>query len=363
MYRERKKVYIIAEAGVNHNGSLERAKEMIKVAAEAGVDAIKFQTFKAENLVSQTAPKAEYQLKTTDKEESQYEMLKKLELDEKAYQELIECCKKHNIEFLSTPFDFDSLSLLVNDCGLTKIKIPSGEITNAPFLLAIAQTRKPVILSTGMSTLSEIELALSVLSFGYLEKKVMPSMEKFLAAYSSSEGQAILQEKVTILHCTTEYPAPYDEINLKCMDTLEKAFGLPVGYSDHTKGIAIPLAAVARGAILIEKHFTLDKSLPGPDHKASLEPDELKSMVLGIRQIEKSIGRGIKIPTESEIRNKAIARKSLVAKELIHKGDKFTAENLTMKRPGDGISPICYWEKIGMKAKRNYEKDEVIIKC
>ena len=360
MCKEQKKVYIIAEAGVNHNGSLERAKKMIKIAAEAGVDAIKFQTFKAENLVSEAAPKAEYQLKTTDKEESQYEMLKKLELDVNAHQELIMCCEEHKIEFLSTPFDFDSISLLVNDCGLTKIKIPSGEITNAPLLLAIAQTRKPVILSTGMSTLSEIEMALSVLAFGYLEKKVMPSIEEFLAAYSSNEGQEILQDKVTILHCTTEYPAPYDEINLKCIETLEKAFGLQVGYSDHTKGIAIPLAAVARGAVLIEKHFTLDKSLPGPDHKASLEPDELKAMVLGIRQIQKAIGHGIKIPTKSEIRNKAIARKSLFTKEFIHKGDKFTAENLTMKRPGDGISPIYYWDKIGKKALKDYQPSEKV---
>ncbi|MPL68888.1 N,N'-diacetyllegionaminic acid synthase [bioreactor metagenome] len=355
-----KKVYIIAEAGVNHNGSLDIAKKMICVAAKAGVDAIKFQTFKAENLVSKTAPKAQYQMQMTDVHESQYEMLKKLEIDITAHLELMKCCEENHIEFLSTPFDSDSLALLVNDCKLPRIKIPSGEITNAPFLLQIAQTGKPVILSTGMSTLSEIEIALSTLAFGYLNRKDVPSLDGFLSVYASYEGQEVLQEKVTLLHCTTEYPAPFNEVNLKCMDTMNQVFDLPVGYSDHTEGICIPIAAVARGAVMIEKHFTLDRTLMGPDHKASLEPQELKEMVQGIRQIEKAIGNGIKAPSVSEMKNKVIVRKSLIAKAPIYKGEIFTADNLTVKRPGDGISPIYYWSKIGEKAKSDYEEDEVI---
>lgn len=354
------RVFIIAEAGVNHNGSLIRAKEMIHVAAKAGVDAIKFQTFKAENLVSRKAPKAPYQLKTTDEEESQYEMLKKLEFDVSDYQVLMNCCRENNIEFLSTPFDTDSLGLLVDTCKIQRIKIPSGEITNAPFLLQIAETGKPGLLSTGMCTLSDIEMALGILAFGYLKRKEKPSIEAFLSAYTSKEGQNVLKEKIVLLHCTTEYPAPFDEINLNCMDTLKKVFQVPIGYSDHTDGIAISLAAVARGAVIIEKHFTLDKELPGPDHKASLLYPELRNLVQGIRQIEMALGSGIKMPVKSEMKNRNIVRKSLVAKNFIQKGEIFNSDNITMKRPGDGLSPIHYWEILGEKAERDYQAEEKV---
>ena len=354
------KVYIIAEAGVNHNGSLEMAISLIDVAAKAGADAVKFQTFKAENLVSRNAEKADYQKKTTDKDESQFEMIKKLELDLAAHQVLIQHCQKLEIQFLSTPFDLESLSLLVNILDLPLIKIASGEITNAPFLLKIAQFGKPIILSTGMSTLGEVEQALGVLAFGYLHRPERPSIQAFQRAWCSLEGQQILIRNVTLLHCTTEYPAPYSNVNLKAMDTLKYAFGLPVGFSDHTPGIAIPLVAVARGAVLIEKHFTLDKNLPGPDHQASLEPNELCGMVEGIRAIEMSLGDGVKVPSPVEMKNIPVARKSLVAAKTIQKGEIFTEDNLTTKRPGTGKSPIHYWEWLGKKAERGYLSDEVI---
>ncbi|MEI7818137.1 MAG: N-acetylneuraminate synthase, partial [Desulfuromonadales bacterium] len=273
--------YIIAEAGVNHNGSLALAKKLVEVAADAGADAVKFQTFKADSLVSRLAPKAEYQSKATGADESQYEMIRKLELDEQAHEMLIEHCTVCGIQFLSTPFDLESVDLLAGRFDLSCIKIPSGDITNGPLLLKIAHTGKPVILSTGMSTLGEIEEALGVLAFGYLGVGE-PSPAVFRLAYCSIQGQELLLEKVTLLHCTTEYPAPVEEVNLNTLDTLRSAFGLPVGYSDHTEGITVPIAAVARGAVIIEKHFTLDRTLPGPDHKASLEPTELKQMVTAI---------------------------------------------------------------------------------
>jgi N-acetylneuraminate synthase len=351
------KTYIIAEAGVNHNGSLEMARSLVDVAAQCGADAIKFQTFRAEKLVSKNAGKAEYQKRTTDTEESQFEMIKKLELDEKAHHELLQYCRVRGIQFLSTPFDVDSLNLLTR-FDLPYIKISSGEITNAPFLLEIARTAKSVILSTGMSTLGEIEMALGVLAFGYLEIRDNPSIETFQEAYSTLEGRQLLQQKVSLLHCTTEYPAPFSEVNLKAMDTLRSAFGLPVGFSDHTPGIAVPIAAVARGAVIIEKHFTLDNSLPGPDHKASLEPEELKKMIEAIRQVEVALGYSYKIPAPSEVKNKAVARKSLVASQAIKQGEPFTEENLTAKRPGNGLSPMSYWKYIGKIAQRDYEPDE-----
>jgi N-acetylneuraminate synthase len=352
--------YIIAEAGVNHNGSLELAKEMIDVAARAGADAVKFQTFKADMLVSKSAPKAQYQNQHTDTNESQYEMLKKLELNADMHRELIDYCDTKNIEFLSTPFDADSLELLINDCNISKIKIPSGEITNAPLIFKIAQTGKPVILSTGMSILGDIEVALGILAFGYLRLTEKPSLNRFMLAYSSKEGQAVLQEKVILLHCTTEYPTPFNEVNLRNIETLKSAFNLPVGFSDHTNGIAIPLAAVARGAVLIEKHFTLDKNLPGPDHKASLEPQELKAMIEGIRQIEQALGTTVKMPTSAEQRNKDIARKSLVLATDIYQGEVFNEDNLVIKRPGDGISPIYYWDWLGKRADRDFKQDEKV---
>ncbi len=353
------RTYIIAEAGVNHNGSLDMAKQLVEVAAEAGADAVKFQTFKADALVSRSAPKAEYQTRTTDLSESQHEMIRKLELDEHAHETLIKHCQVCGIAFLSTPFDLESVDLLAKRFDLPYIKIPSGDITNAPFLLKIAQTGKPVILSTGMSTLGEIEDALGVLAFGYLGNRE-PSIAAFRAAYCSCEGQAILQDKVTLLHCTTEYPAPLEDVNLKVMDTLRSSFGLPVGYSDHTEGITVPIAAVARGAVVIEKHFTIDRTLPGPDHKASLEPTELKQMVSAIRVVEQALGSGRKHPAPSELKNMSVARKSLVAACTIAVGEAFTSENLAVKRPGNGLSPMQYWELLNRKAGRNFSKDEAI---
>ncbi len=355
-----RRVYVIAEAGVNHNGSIAAALDLVDAAADAGADAVKFQTFRTEKVVSRLAPKAEYQKKTTGAEESQYEMIKKLELDESAHVALIERCRSKEIAFLSTPFDPESLDMLANRFELPLIKIPSGEITNAPFLLEIARTGKPVIFSTGMSNLEEIEEALGVLAFGYLDSREPPSMSAFMKAFESTEGNAMLKERVILLHCTTEYPAPFGEINLKAMETMRNAFGLPVGYSDHTEGIAVPIAAVALGAVVIEKHFTLDCNLPGPDHKASLEPCELKQMVKSIREVEVALGSSIKQPTASELKNKAVARKSLVAARDISKGTPFSEENLAVKRPGDGINPIRYWEWLGKEAQRDYSQDEQV---
>lgn len=353
-------VFIIAEAGVNHNGSIEMAKRLIDVAADAGADAVKFQTFKAEKVISKNAPKAEYQKKTTTAVESQLEMVKKLELDAKAHSILIDYCRLKKIQFLSTPFDFESIELLAKTFDLPRLKIPSGEITNGPYLLKIAQMGKPVILSTGMSTLGEIETALGVLAFGYLGKKGKPSLRRFRDAYCTQKGQKMLQKNVTLLHCTTEYPAPFQEVNLRAMKTLQTAFGLPVGLSDHTEGIVVPIAAVALGASIIEKHFTLDRRLPGPDHKASLEPKGLKEMVRSIRQIEQALGHPAKIPVPSELKNRDIARKSLVAGCDIKKGDVFDENNLAIKRPGHGLSPLFYWNLLSRTARRDFNQDEVI---
>ena len=354
------RTYIIAEAGVNHNGSVEMARELIQVAAEAGADAVKFQTFRAEKIASREAPKANYQMETTDGKESQMDMLKKLELPLSAYRALMEDCRKTGVDFLSTPFEEESLRFLAEECNLPVIKIPSGEITNAPFLLQIARTQKDVILSTGMSNLGDVENALGVLSFGYLHDGEPDSMQDFALAYAEAQREGILQEKVRLLHCTTEYPAPFDETNLAAMDAMRQAFRLPVGYSDHTEGIAVALAAAARGAAIIEKHFTLDRTLPGPDHRASLEPKELKEMVRGIRQIEQAIGSPVKRMGVAEGRNAAIARKSLVAQSAIRKGEAFTKENIAVKRPGTGISPMRYWEVLGRTAERDYGMDEIL---
>ena len=331
------KTFIIAEAGVNHNGRLELARKMIDAAVEAGADAIKFQTFKAEKVVSRYAPKAEYQNKTTMADESQLEMIKKLELDAVAHRTLIDYCKKKNIRFLSTPFDMESIGLLTS-LGLTIFKIPSGEITNFPYLRKIGALKKEVILSTGMSYLGEIEDALNVLTGAGTELK-----------------------DITVLHCNTEYPTPMHDANLRAMQTIKSAFpGVHVGYSDHTEGIEVPIAAVAMGATIIEKHFTLDKNLPGPDHKASLEPDELTVMVRAIRNIEIALGNGIKKPSPSESKNMVIARKSIVAAQAIRTGEEFTNNNLTAKRPGTGLSPMKWDEVIGKTATKNYSKDELI---
>lgn len=354
------KVFIIAEAGVNHNGSLELAKQLVDVAVQAGADAVKFQTFIAELGVSAFAPKADYQVKTTGQTESQLEMVKKLELSYEQFIDLTDYCRNKGIEFLSTPFDLPSVEFLVQELQVDRLKIASGEITNAPLLLRAAQSNKPIILSTGMSTLGEIELALGVLAFGYIGIKEQPSLEAFREAYISKEGQRALQDKVTLLHCTTEYPAPYAEVNLRVMDTLRTAFGLSVGFSDHTPGISIPIAAAALGAQVIEKHLTLDRNLPGPDHKASLEPHELKDMVQAIRQVEQALGTGRKIPTVSELHNRTVARKSLVALKNIKQGEKFSVDNLGVKRPGDGLSPFYYWDMLKQTAGRDYYVDEQV---
>lgn len=355
------RTFIIAEAGVNHNGDLSLAKQLIDVAADAGADAVKFQTFRAEQVVSRHAPKAEYQTRTTDKTESQLEMIRKLELAEADHDELMVHARARGIAFLSTPFDMPSLDLLVRRFGLQTIKISSGEITNAPFLLAIARAAKCVIVSTGMSTLAEVEAALSVLAFGFTAPvTVTPQRGDFEQAFASDAGQQALRDRVTLLHCTTEYPAPFSEVNLRAMDTLATAFGLPVGYSDHTLGIHISLAAVARGARVIEKHITLDRNLPGPDHKASLEPDKLRELVCQIREIEQALGDGIKRPAASEWKNRNVARKSLVAARVIQAGEVFTEENLTCKRPGAEVSPFKYWQILGRIAPRPYAQDEAL---
>lgn len=330
------KTFIIAEAGVNHNGSLELAMKLVDVAVGAGADAVKFQTFKADKLVSRGAQKAEYQKQTTAAEESQYEMIKKLELDENAHRELIRYCGQKQIMFLSTPFDHDSINLL-NNFGMTIFKIPSGEITNLPYLRHIGHLGKEVILSTGMADLGEIEDALAVLMQGGVPK-----------------------EKITVLHATTEYPCPIEEVNLRAMQTIRAAFGVKVGYSDHTQGIAVPIAAVAMGACVIEKHFTLDRTMEGPDHKASLVPNELNAMVRAIRHIDQALGDGIKKPSKSEIKNIAIARKSIVAARPIKIGESFCTDNITIKRPGNGISPMRWDEVIGRTAPREFSADELI---
>jgi N-acetylneuraminate synthase len=357
---KKERCFIIAEAGVNHNGDLDTAFKLVDAACEAGADAVKFQTFNTDQLVTTQADKAAYQKLRTADGQSQYAMLKQLELSEQAFVQLFEYCQSRSIQFLSTAFDFDSLAFLLKQLSLDYLKIPSGEITNGPFLLAHARTGKEIILSTGMATLADIELALRVLAFGFLEKDKIPTEKTLLEAYVSSQGQKLLREKVILLHCTSEYPAPAETINLRVMDSLSQAFGLKSGYSDHSQGIAIAIAAAARGAKVIEKHFTLDKNLPGPDHQASLAPDELKAMVDAIRMTETALGSTVKIPQPSELETMKVARKSLVARCQIAKGEPFSATNLGFKRPGTGLSPMHYWRLLGKRSQKAYEKDEVI---
>lgn len=330
------KVFIIAEAGVNHNGSIELAKKLIDVAVESGVDAVKFQTFKAKNLVSKNAQKAEYQKETTDSEESQFDMLKKLELDIETHSVLIDYCNMKNIMFLSTPFDHDSIDLL-NELGLEIFKIPSGEITNLPYLRHIGKLNKKVILSTGMADIGEIEDALDILVYAGTNK-----------------------DNIIVLHANTMYPTPMEDVNLKAMVTIGSTFDIAFGYSDHTLGIEVDIAAVAMGACCIEKHFTLDKTMDGPDHKASLEPDELIDMVKGIRNIELALGSSVKSPSKSEKPNMLIARKSIVASCSIKEGETLDESNLSIKRPGNGISPMRWDEVVGTIATKSYNEDELI---
>jgi N,N'-diacetyllegionaminate synthase len=329
-------VFIIAEAGVNHNGSVDLAKQLIDVASNSGADAVKFQTFKAENLVSKNTQKAEYQKQTTNASESQFDMIKKLELDVDAHKELITYCQEKNIMFLSTPFDHDSIDLL-SSLGLHIFKIPSGEITNLPYLRYIGSLGKQVVLSSGMSNLQEVEDALTIL----------------ISAGTSKEN-------ITVLHANTMYPTPMEDVNLNAMLTIQQEFGVAIGFSDHTLGIEVDIAAVAMGASIIEKHFTLDKTMEGPDHETSLEPDELKEMVLAIRNIEKALGNYEKKPTPSESVNMGVVRKSIVANQVINKGDVLSDNNITTKRPGTGISPMEWDKVIGTLAAKNYKIDDLI---
>ncbi len=330
------KTLIIAEAGVNHNGDIELAKQLIAAAKAAGADIVKFQTFKTAKLVTKTAEKASYQKGTTDADESQYAMIRKLELSRADHEVLIEECHRQGIGFFSTAFDTDSFDMLV-EMGLDQVKIPSGELTNLPLLRYMTRLGMPVMLSTGMATLGEIEATLAVI-----------------------EQAGTPRHLITVLHCTTEYPAPMGDVNLRAMLSMKVALGVEVGYSDHTKGIEIPVAAVALGARVIEKHFTLDRTMSGPDHQASLEPHELKAMVDAIRNVELALGDGVKRPSASELKNKPIARKSLVAIHAIKAGDVFTADNVGTKRPGTGISPMRWDEVMGRVAPRDFSADELI---
>jgi N-acetylneuraminate synthase len=353
-------VLIIAEAGVNHDGQLARARALVDVARDAGADVVKFQTFRSASLVSRFSPKAGYQQKTTAATESQLEMLRRLELSDEDHAALVAHCANRGIRFLSSPFDLESVDLLVGRFRLDVLKIASGQITNAPLLLRAARTSARLILSTGMSTLADVEAALGVVAFGLGDLAAVPSREAFARAWASPGAQQRLRDKVTLLHCTTEYPAPFAEVNLRALETLRVAFGVPVGFSDHTPGIAVPLAAVALGATVIEKHFTLDRNLPGPDHKASLEPVELAAMVRGIREVEASLGEARKVPVPAELANRDVARQSLVAATAIRRGELFSEANVTFKRPGTGVSPLRYWEILGTTASRDYEPDELL---
>ncbi|APQ17353.1 N-acetylneuraminate synthase [Maribacter hydrothermalis] len=331
------KVLIIAEAGVNHNGDISLAKKLIDAASDAGVDYVKFQTFNSKKLVSKSAQKADYQKENTnDKGKSQLKMLQKLELSKEDHLVLIQHCKERSIKFLSTAFDLDSIDFL-NELKIDLWKVPSGEITNLPYLRKLGGLGKPVIISTGMAEMSEIEDAINVIVSSGTKK-----------------------EEITVLHCNTEYPTPMHDVNLTAMNTIKEVFNVPIGYSDHTLGVEVPTAAVALGATVIEKHFTLDKTMDGPDHKASLEPNELKAMVTAIRNIEKALGNGVKAPSPSEAKNKSIARKSIVANKNISKGELFNESNITVKRPGTGISPMKWDDIIGTAATKNYKADELI---
>ncbi len=329
------KVIIIAEAGVNHNGDMDLAKQLIDVAASAGADYVKFQTFKAEKLVQKKAGKAAYQIANTGNNDSQFDMLKKLELSEEDHEVLIDYCRQKNIQFLSTAFDIDSVDFLKGKIAV--YKIPSGEITNLPYLQKVARLKLPIILSTGMATMQEVKDTVEVLTQHGANKNT-----------------------ITVLHCNTEYPTPMQDVNLQAMQSMQKELNVAIGYSDHTLGIEVPIAAVALGATVIEKHFTMDRNAEGPDHKASLEPEELTAMVKAIRNIEQALGNGIKTPSPSEQKNIVIARKSIVAGSFIHAGDIFTEENLTVKRPGSGISPMQWNNVLGKKANKNFEPDDLI---
>lgn len=357
----RNRTLIIAEAGVNHNGDRERAIRLVQAAASAGADVVKFQSFKADRLASSRAPKANYQKATTDVSQSQLEMLRALELSEEIQTELAKVSARVGVEFMSTPFDAESADLLALRIGVSRIKISSGDLTNSPLLLHIARFGKPIILSTGMSNLQEIEAALAVIAFGLTRAKhEQPTPDALATILRDQEAKLALRQKVALLHCTTAYPAPPASINLRAMRTLRDVFELSVGFSDHSQGIHFASAAVALGAEVIEKHFTLDRSLPGPDHRASIEPDELARMIRDIREIESGLGDGRKLPTGEELENRVAARRSLVAATEIRKGEAFSEENIAVKRAGGGISPLEYWAYLGRLAKRDYQPGELI---
>lgn len=353
---KRQSVFVIAEAGVNHDGDLDKAFKLIDAAADAGADCVKFQTFEASKLATSSLERAPYQ--KTEALESQQEMLRRLELPQQWHHDLLKRSRDRNIVFLSSPFDTDSLSFLAQDLNLATIKLGSGELTNAPLLYAAGRTEKKMILSTGMSALKDIERALSALACGYLRQE--PTAENFSKIYASDAGSRAIKENVTLLHCVTEYPAPYEEVNLKAMDALKEAFSLPVGYSDHAKGIAVAIAAAARGAEVIEKHLTLDSTSVGPDHRSSLEPAEFKTMVDAIRQVELALGDGVKEAQPSEKKNIAVVRKTIVAVCPIATAEIFTPENIAVLRGGNGPSPFDYWKLLGQRASRGYKTGEPI---
>ena len=351
--------FVIAEAGVNHNGSLEQALRLVDVAAEAGADAVKFQTFKADQLATLAAAKAEYQVSNTGDAGSQLAMLRRLELSLADHEVLLAHCRTRGIRFMSTAFDAGSLAFLAT-LDMPALKIPSGDITCGPLLLQAARLHRPLIVSTGMSTLADIEQALGVIAFGLTLPREPTGRADFDAAWCSTSGRAALREHVTLLHCVTQYPAPPAAVNLRAMDTMAAAFGLPVGYSDHTLGIEVAIAAVARGATVIEKHFTLDRTLPGPDHAASLEPAELVQLVRAIRNVEQALGSALKAPAPEEAGNRPIARRSLVAARPIRRGESISVDALAFKRPGHGVSPMMFWDLLGRPAQRDYAPDELI---
>lgn len=356
---DRHRVLVIAEAGVNHNGDPELAAELVSVASRAGADIVKFQTFRAAELASERAAKAQYQRRLTGAAESQRAMLQRLELSDQDHVSLKKQCDDAGIEFLSTPFGVDSLRFLL-ELGISRIKIASGEITNAPLLLAAARSGLPIVMSTGMATLDEVRQALAFIAYGIARQEGAPTTEEAGEALDSLLGTDLLRKRITLLHCTSEYPAPLEHVNLLAMDTLATEFGLPVGYSDHSEGMTVPTAAAARGATVIEKHFTLDRSLPGPDHAASLEPEELADMIRAIRDVERALGSPDKVPSEEELETRQLVRRSLVAKRPVKTGEPFTEENLTSLRPADGISPMRLGEILGKPATKDYPEGEAI---
>lgn len=353
------RVFIIAEAGVNHDGSLDDALAMIDVAAEAGADAVKFQTFRAEAALTARALKAEYQVTNTGEGGTQLDMVRRLELKPEDHPALVQRCRARGIAFMSTAFDMDSLAL-VSGLGMPWIKIPSGDLTWGEMLIAAARVGPPLAVSTGMATLDEVRCALALIAWGRMREDLPPDLETALAAFGTDAARVALRGQVVLLHCTTQYPAPLSAVNLRAMDTLRETFGLPVGYSDHTLGLSVPIAAVARGAVMIEKHFTLSRNRQGPDHAASLEPDELAAMVHAIREVEQALGHPEKGPAPEEMANRIVARRSLVATRPIRAGEVWAPDMLTAKRPADGIDPHAAFAFYGRVATRDYQPDEAI---